>query len=102
MLKATAGGGGKGMRFVGTIEEFEESVGFSKTRSLQLHLEMMVCTWRNSLKSHDILKFKLQVINTVMHVTLSERDCSIQRRHQKLVEETPSPFMTDAIEEENG
>ena len=66
-------------------------------QKLLLLLKMMAFTWRNSWKSHGILKYRLPATSygTVCH--LSESDCSIQRRHQKLVEESPSPFMTPEL-----
>ena len=96
ILKATAGGGGKGMRVVWKDEEFEHAWDSAKQESGAafgndgLYLEKYI---------EDPRHIEIQVIGdqfgTACH--LSERDCSIQRRHQKLVEESPSPFMTDEL-----
>lgn len=101
MLKATAGGGGKGMRIVKEPEEFEKAWNGAKLESKNafgndgLYLEKFVDTPRH---------VEIQVMGDheghVIH--LSERDCSIQRRHQKLVEETPSPVLTDDLREKMG
>ncbi|MGO4912375.1 acetyl-CoA carboxylase biotin carboxylase subunit [Leeuwenhoekiella sp. W20_SRS_FM14] len=101
MLKATAGGGGKGMRAVWKKEELrkawdsarqEASASFGndgmymeKLIEEPRHIEIQVVGDSNGKACH-----------------LSERDCSIQRRHQKLTEETPSPFMTDELREKMG
>ena len=96
ILKATAGGGGRGMRIVWKDEEFEPAWDSARQEAGAafgndgIYLEKYV---------EDPRHIEIQVIGdqygTVCH--LSERDCSIQRRHQKLVEESPSPFMTDEL-----
>lgn len=101
ILKATAGGGGRGMRIVWKDEEFEAAWDSARQESGAafgndgLYLEKYV---------EDPRHIEIQIVGdqygTVSH--LSERDCSIQRRHQKLVEESPSPFMTDELRERMG
>ena len=63
MIKATAGGGGKGMRVVWKRKKWK-MLGNSARQESAAALGMMVCTWRNSLKNHVILKFKLREINS--------------------------------------
>ena len=101
ILKATAGGGGRGMRVVWNDDEFETAWDSAKQESGAafgndgLYLEKFVENPRH---------IEIQIIGdqygNAAH--LSERDCSIQRRHQKLVEETPSPFMTKALRKKMG
>ena len=101
ILKATAGGGGKGMRIVWKPDEFEKSWNLARTEAQAsfsnpgIYIEKFIEEPRH---------IEIQVIGdqygNVAH--LSERDCSIQRRHQKLVEESPSPFMTDQLREDMG
>jgi acetyl-CoA carboxylase, biotin carboxylase subunit len=101
ILKATAGGGGKGMRIVNNDDEFEKAWKDAKMESEAafgndgLYLEKFVEEPRH---------IEIQILGDgkghVIH--LSERDCSIQRRHQKLVEESPSPVMTDKLREAMG
>lgn len=96
MIKATAGGGGKGMRIVAREEDFEKQMNMAKNEAKAsfgndgLYVEKFIEEPRH---------IEIQIIGdqhgNVVH--LSERDCSIQRRHQKLVEECPSPFMTDEL-----
>jgi acetyl-CoA carboxylase biotin carboxylase subunit len=99
LLKATAGGGGKGMRRVESPDELE---GAHATAALEaeaafgdgsLYLEKMVVPARH---------VEVQVLcdGDGRVLTLGERECSIQRRHQKLVEESPSPALDDATREE--
>ena len=76
--------------------------GIVQDKNQKLPLVMMGCIWKNSLKIQGILKFKLLEIIKGKLAHLSERDCSIQRRHQKLAEETPSPFMTKKLRKEMG
>ncbi|MEO5682518.1 MAG: acetyl-CoA carboxylase biotin carboxylase subunit [Chitinophagaceae bacterium] len=93
ILKATAGGGGKGMRVVWKEEEIEKAFGAAKQEAAAsfkndgIYIEKFVEEPR-----HIEIQVAGDQYGRVSH--LSERDCSIQRRHQKLVEESPSPFMT--------
>ncbi len=101
MLKATAGGGGKGMRVCHDPSELEDA--WEKTRreagaafgNDALYMEKFIEEPR-----HIEIQVAGDQYGKACH--LSERDCSIQRRHQKLVEETPSPFMTDELREQMG
>ncbi len=93
ILKATAGGGGKGMRVVWSESELEHAFDAAKVeagasfKNDGIYMEKFVEEPR-----HIEIQVAGDQYGTVCH--LSERDCSIQRRHQKLVEESPSPFMT--------
>ncbi len=101
MIKATAGGGGKGMRIVANEEEFEDQWNKARNEAKAsfgndaVYIEKFVEEPRH---------IEIQIIGdqhgTVVH--LSERDCSIQRRHQKLIEEAPSPFMTKDLRKRMG
>jgi acetyl-CoA carboxylase biotin carboxylase subunit len=101
MLKATAGGGGKGMRVCKDEAELDD--GWDKVRREAeaafgndgIYMEKFVEEPR-----HIEIQIAGDQYGKACH--LSERDCSIQRRHQKLVEETPSPFMTDELRENMG
>ena len=96
ILKATAGGGGKGMRIVWEESELEKAYDTAKAEAAAsfkndgIYMEKFVEEPR-----HIEIQVAGDQYGTVCH--LSERDCSIQRRHQKLVEESPSPFMTDEL-----
>jgi acetyl-CoA carboxylase, biotin carboxylase subunit len=101
ILKATAGGGGRGMRIVWKEEEFEAHWNNARQEAGAafgnegMYLEKYIEEPR-----HIEIQIAGDQYGKACH--LSERDCSIQRRHQKLLEETPSPFMTDALREEMG
>ncbi len=96
ILKATAGGGGKGMRIVWEEAEMERAYDTAKAEAAAafkndgIYMEKFVEEPR-----HIEIQVAGDQYGTICH--LSERDCSIQRRHQKLVEESPSPFMTDEL-----
>jgi acetyl-CoA carboxylase, biotin carboxylase subunit len=96
ILKATAGGGGKGMRIVWEEKEFENQWNNARAEAKSsfgndgIYVEKFVEEPR-----HIEFQIAGDRYGTVCH--LSERDCSIQRRHQKLVEESPSPFMTPEL-----
>src|ERR1700678_806369 len=101
ILKATAGGGGKGMRVVWEEEEMERAYNTAKAeagaafKNDGIYMEKFVEEPR-----HIEIQVAGDQFGTVCH--LSERDCSIQRRHQKLVEESPSPFMTPELRKRMG
>lgn len=101
ILKATAGGGGKGMRVVWSEAEMDRAYHTAKAEALAafkndgIYMEKFVEEPR-----HIEIQVAGDQFGTVCH--LSERDCSIQRRHQKLVEESPSPFMTPELREAMG
>ncbi len=101
MLKATAGGGGKGMRIVWNEKEIEKAFENAKMeagaafKNDGIYMEKYVEEPR-----HIEIQIAGDQYGGVCH--LSERDCSIQRRHQKLVEESPSPFMTKELRDRMG
>ncbi|MCR9285983.1 acetyl-CoA carboxylase biotin carboxylase subunit [Saprospiraceae bacterium] len=101
ILKATAGGGGKGMRIVWNDEEFETQWNMARNEARAsfgndgMYMEKFIEEPR-----HIEFQIAGDQFGKVCH--LSERECSIQRRHQKLLEESPSPFMTDELREKMG
>ncbi|MGB2225836.1 MAG: acetyl-CoA carboxylase biotin carboxylase subunit [Polaribacter sp.] len=101
MLKASAGGGGKGMRAVWNAEDLKDAWDSAKQESKaafgndDMYMEKFVEEPR-----HIEIQIVGDAYGKACH--LSERDCSVQRRHQKLTEETPSPFMTDELREKMG
>ena len=101
MLKATAGGGGKGMRAVWKEEDLRKAWDSARQEAAAsfgndgMYLEKLIEEPR-----HIEIQIVGDSFGKACH--LSERDCSVQRRHQKLTEETPSPFMTDELRERMG
>ncbi|GAB4248196.1 MAG: acetyl-CoA carboxylase biotin carboxylase subunit [Saprospiraceae bacterium] len=101
MIKATAGGGGKGMRIIREKAEFEKNWNLARQEAKAafgndgLYMEKFIEEPR-----HIEFQIAGDQYGKVCH--LSERECSIQRRHQKLVEESPSPFMTPELREAMG
>ncbi len=101
MLKASAGGGGKGMRAVWKEEDLQNAWESARQESKaafgndDMYMEKLIEEPRH---------IEIQVVgdSNGRACHLSERDCSVQRRHQKLTEETPSPFMTDELREKMG
>ncbi|RZJ66863.1 MAG: acetyl-CoA carboxylase biotin carboxylase subunit [Flavobacterium sp.] len=101
MLKATAGGGGKGMRAVWKEDELLKAWESARQEAAAafgndgMYMEKLIEEPRH---------IEIQVVGDAYGKAchLSERDCSVQRRHQKLTEETPSPFMTDELREKMG
>lgn len=101
MLKATAGGGGKGMRAVWKHEELRKAWDSARQEAAAsfgndgMYMEKLIEEPR-----HIEIQIVGDSYGKACH--LSERDCSVQRRHQKLTEETPSPFMTDELRNKMG
>lgn len=101
MLKATAGGGGKGMRGVYKPEDLKNAWDSARQ-------EAKACFDNDGMYMEKLIEeprhIEIQVVGDSFGKAchLSERDCSIQRRHQKLTEETPSPFMTNALRKKMG
>ena len=101
MLKATAGGGGKGMRIVREEGEFQDNWDFAQREAKAafgndgIYIEKFIEEPR-----HIEIQILGDQYGKVIH--LSERDCSIQRRHQKLVEEAPSPFVNTKLRDKMG
>ena len=101
MLKATAGGGGKGMRVVWHENEIEKAYDDAKAEAGASFKNDGIYMEKFVEEPHHIeIQIAGDQFGNVCH--LSERDCSIQRRHQKLVEESPSPFMTPELREKMG
>ena len=101
LIKASAGGGGKGMRIVESIEEFEEQMGLAVSEAVSsfgngaVFIEKYVASPR-----HIEIQILADKHGNVVH--LFERECSIQRRHQKVIEEAPSSVLTPALRESMG
>lgn len=101
MLKASAGGGGKGMRAVWKETDLKDAWDSARQESKaafgndDMYMEKLIEEPR-----HIEIQIVGDSFGKACH--LSERDCSVQRRHQKLTEETPSPFMTDELRDEMG
>ena len=101
MLKASMGGGGKGMRLIHSAEEVEEAYTTAKSESLSSFGDDTVYLEKFVEEPHHI---EFQILGdkhgNVIH--LCERECSVQRRNQKIVEETPSVFVTPALRKDMG
>jgi acetyl-CoA carboxylase biotin carboxylase subunit len=99
LLKASAGGGGKGMRVVEASDELEDALGAAAAEAAAafgdstLYVEKVLVPAR-----HVEIQVLCDAHGNIL--TLGERECSIQRRHQKLIEETPSPALTPELREE--
>ncbi len=101
MLKATAGGGGKGMQMV-TCEEDLQEAWESTRREAAAAFGNDAMYMEKFIEEPRHIEIQIAGDKRGKACHLSERDCSIQRRHQKLVEETPSPFMTEKLRDRMG
>jgi acetyl-CoA carboxylase biotin carboxylase subunit len=101
LIKASAGGGGKGMRVVASEQDLEKGITAAKTEAKAAFANDDVYMEKYILEPRHI---EIQIMadrqGNVVH--LFERDCSVQRRHQKLIEEAPSPALTNEIREKMG
>lgn len=101
LIKASAGGGGKGMRIVNNVEEFEEQMKLAVSEATSafgdgsVFIEKFVTSPR-----HIEIQILGDTHGNIVH--LFERDCSVQRRHQKVVEEAPSAVLTPALRKQMG
>ncbi len=101
LLKATAGGGGKGMRQVWSEAEFDEALAAAKREAQSSFGDdtMLVEKYLTRPRHVEVQVFCDSAGNGVY---LAERDCSVQRRHQKVIEEAPAPGMTESLRREMG
>ena len=101
LLKAAAGGGGKGMRAVYAEAEFDEALAAAKREALNSFNDDIMLVEKYLLKPRHV---EIQVFcdrhNNAVY--LFERDCSVQRRHQKVIEEAPAPGMTETLRQQMG
>ena len=95
LIKAAGGGGGKGMKIVRNEKDFDLSFSAAKTEAMKYFGNDEVYIEKFFQNPRHIEVQILSGKNRTIH--LHERDCSVQRRHQKLIEETPSPILTDKI-----
>tara|TARA_Y100000310_G_C20702467_1_gene831165 strand:- start:5856 stop:7760 length:1905 start_codon:yes stop_codon:yes gene_type:complete len=101
IIKAAAGGGGKGMRIIREVEELEKAYESAQAEALlsfgdkRLYMEKY-------LENPKHIEFQILADQYGKVVHLGERDCSVQRKHQKLVEESPSPALNDELREKMG
>ena len=101
ILKASAGGGGKGMRIVNEEKDIEQAYYLAQSEALaafgngELYIEKYIPDMRH-------IEVQIMADNKGNVIHLGERDCSIQRRHQKLIEESPSPISTEKFRKKIG
>lgn len=101
IIKASAGGGGKGMRLVRRHEDLISAVKMAQSEALSAFGDDTVYIEKYVESPHHI-EFQILADRQGNVVHLFERECSIQRRHQKVIEETPSPFITPELREQMG
>jgi len=101
LIKASAGGGGKGMRAVEKSEDFEAALASCKREAINSFGDDAVLVEKYAQRPRHI---EIQVFGDSHgnYVYLFERDCSVQRRHQKVLEEAPAPGMTEAMRKQMG
>jgi acetyl-CoA carboxylase, biotin carboxylase subunit len=101
MIKASAGGGGKGMRLITTRDQLLQGLRAARSEAREAFGDDSVYMEKYISSPHHIeVQILADLHGNIIH--LFERECSIQRRHQKMIEETPSPFITDELREQMG
>jgi len=101
LLKATAGGGGKGMRQVWSAGEFDEALAAARRESAASFGDDTMLVEKYLTRPRHV-EFQVFCDNHGHGIYLAERDCSVQRRHQKVIEEAPAPGMSEALRKEMG
>ena len=101
LIKAAGGGGGKGMRIVNSADEFEDAVGKAQRESHSAFGDGRVYVEKYLEEPHHI-EFQILADTHGNTIHLNERECSIQRRYQKVIEESPSPFIDDELRSKMG
>ncbi len=101
LIKAAGGGGGKGMRIVNSASEFEDAVGKAERESQSAFGDGRVYVEKYLEEPHHI-EFQILADTHGNTIHLNERECSIQRRYQKVIEESPSPFIDDDLRSKMG
>ncbi len=101
LVKAAAGGGGKGMRIVNSENELNESIGLARREALNAFGDERLLIEKYLPEAHHI-EFQVFGDKQGNLVHLFERECSVQRRHQKIIEETPSPLLTPELRAKMG
>lgn len=101
MLKASMGGGGKGMRLIHSEEEVAEAYNTARSESMSSFGDDTVYLEKFVEEPHHI-EFQILGDNHGNVIHLFDRECSVQRRNQKIVEESPSPFLTPELRKEMG
>ena len=101
LVKAAAGGGGKGMRVVNSGDELTEALESARREALNAFGDDRLIIEKYLAKAHHV-EFQVFGDQHGNLVHLFERECSVQRRHQKIIEETPSPLLTPQVREQMG
>ncbi|MGB8634045.1 MAG: biotin carboxylase N-terminal domain-containing protein [Rhodanobacteraceae bacterium] len=101
MIKAASGGGGKGMRIVRTAEDFVSALQSAQREASNAFADQRMILERY-IEHPRHIEFQIFADNHGHTVHLNERECSAQRRYQKVLEETPSPFLDDKLRDEMG
>lgn len=101
LLKATAGGGGKGMRQVWSAEEFDQALAAARREAMSGFGDDTMLVEKYLTRPRHV-EFQVFCDNHGNGIYLAERDCSVQRRHQKVIEEAPAPGMSESLRREMG
>ncbi|MFQ5583758.1 MAG: acetyl-CoA carboxylase biotin carboxylase subunit [Calditrichia bacterium] len=101
LIKASAGGGGKGMRIVNNYEEFHSALQAAQREAMSAFGDDTVYVEKFIRKPRHV-EFQVLADNHGNMIHLGERECSIQRRHQKIIEESPSPALDDNLRQQMG